>query len=196
MAIYLFAAQGRDGKVLAYSLLSYGVRRVFGLKTLPELAREKRGKPYFPDYPSLFFNLSHSGPFAFCGLGTGPLGVDIEQMRPCRAGLPRRVMSSREYEAYSSCADQRERFFSLWTLKESYCKCTGEGLAVPLRESEFLFSKDGKITSSRKDYRFRSYAGANWRAAACALGACPPREIIWVPDLWNEPHAWNENKGE
>lgn len=195
MGLYLFAARGEDGKRLSRALLAYSLRQAFGLDSLPETARDGRGKPYFPAWPALYFNVSHSGPFAFCGLGSSPLGVDIEQMRPCRRGLARRIMSDGEYEAYLSCADKEGRLFALWTLKESYCKCTGEGLAVPLRQSEFQF-RGGEILSSRAGYGFRSYGGATWRAAACVLGADPPKEMTWVTGLSESARPPANDKGE
>ena len=36
--------------------------------------------------------------------------------------------------------EQRERFFDLWALKESYIKATGKGLATSLRSFSFDFS--------------------------------------------------------
>ena len=36
--------------------------------------------------------------------------------------------------------EQRERFFDLWALKESYIKATGKGLATSLRSFSFEFS--------------------------------------------------------
>ena len=40
----------------------------------------------------------------------------------------------------SNKEEQRDRFFDLWALKESYIKATGKGLATSLRSFSFDFS--------------------------------------------------------
>lgn len=47
-----------------------------------------------------------------------------------------------------------ERFFEIWTLKESYCKAIGLGLAFPMREIAFTKDKEGTIAGSRPGWRF------------------------------------------
>jgi 4'-phosphopantetheinyl transferase len=61
------------------------------------------------------------------------VGIDVEYIRPNPKGeqLAQQFFTSKEYKVIQSVPpDRRQRmFFNLWTVKESYLKATGEGLA-------------------------------------------------------------------
>lgn len=86
----------------------------------------------------LRFNLSHTRGRVACAVALEhDVGVDVEQVerRVEIAQLARHVFSERERAALLALPEgpQRERFFRIWTLKESYIKAVGKGLAIPLR---------------------------------------------------------------
>ena len=152
----------------AYELLGELVTAEYGLADLPPVEREENGKPFFPSAPGLHFNLSHSGGLALCGAGGAPLGVDVELVRPRRAGLARHVLSGREYAWFQQQGGDWGAFYTLWTLKEARIKCTGLGLrqaprtiAVPL----LVPGEEGTLDG----LAFRAYSGESWRAAACCV---------------------------
>lgn len=156
----------------AYGLLAELLAAEYGLPGLPELERQAGGKPFFPQRPDLHFNLSHSGGLALCGAGTAPLGVDLEVVRPRRAGLARYICSPEEYAWYEELGGDWESLYTIWTLKEARVKCTGEGLrqrpeaiAVPLIGPGQTGELEGLV--------FRSYAGDGWLGAVCCV---PPEE--------------------
>ncbi|TNF31586.1 MAG: 4'-phosphopantetheinyl transferase superfamily protein [Deltaproteobacteria bacterium] len=80
-------------------------------------------------------------------LATGrDVGVDVEDAarRGRTVELADRFFAPSEVAALRALpegAAQRDRFFRLWTLKESYIKARGQGLAIPL--SGFAFALDG-----------------------------------------------------
>lgn len=76
----LYGLDGMTHRSQAYGLLAVGLREHWDLEQLPSIARGKRGKPLFPDFPQLRFNLSHSGPRALCALDRDEVGVDIQQI--------------------------------------------------------------------------------------------------------------------
>ena len=115
----------------AYELLGELVTAEYGLAALPPVEREENGKPFFPSAPGLHFNLSHSGGLALCGAGGAPLGVDVELVRPRRAGLAKYVLSEAEYAWFQQQGGGWGAFYTLWTLKEARVKCTGRGLRQP-----------------------------------------------------------------
>ena len=93
----IYGTRGEDGRTLAWPLLAWAVRDRWGWRTLPPVERSPRGKPFFPGEAGRWFSLSHSGGIALCALSEdGPVGVDVELVRPRRAGLPAYVLSPAE----------------------------------------------------------------------------------------------------
>lgn len=114
----------------------------------------KHGKPALDpnihDF-DLFFNLSHSHGKLVLALAPQPMvGVDIEAAtRPRRIRrIAERYFSALEVEDLLQlpAAQQLQRFYQLWTLKEAYIKAVGLGLALPLKLFSFGFHDDGQIS--------------------------------------------------
>ena len=102
-----------------------------------QIARTKRGKPYFPGQPGLHFSISHSGDLWVCAFSGQAIGIDIQKhvkqngesfrAAACRLGR----MAERFFhpaEAAWVLQEPFERFFRIWTAKESFVKYTGEGI--------------------------------------------------------------------
>ncbi len=149
-------------------LLSYALAREFGLACLPRIARTRRGKPYFPDHPHIHFNWSHSGGYVLCALSAGPVGADIERIRPRRADLPAHALTEPERREYFSLGGDWPAFYTLWTRREAWCKYTGEGLRARWGQ-----------TPPETGLHYGSYAGEDWRASVCGEEAAP-ETILWV----------------
>lgn len=161
----IYGTRGEDGRTLAWPLLAWAVRDRWGWRTLPLVERSPRGKPFFPGEAGRWFSLSHSGGIALCALSEdGPVGVDVELVRPRRAGLPAYVLSPAELARFDG---GWEDFYRLWTLKESWCK----------REDAPLFPP--RQVETPPPCPHGSWAGGDWRGAVCCSGP-PPGEIRWV----------------
>jgi len=115
------------------------------------------GKPEIshPDITlPLRFNLSHTQGLTVCAITRDyAIGVDVEDpQRSTQSGFSHLTsyFSAREVEDLCNLpADQQQqRFFDYWTLKESYIKARGEGLAIPLSKFSFLFTGN-KLTEFR-----------------------------------------------
>lgn len=83
----------------------------------------------------LHFNLSHAADRAVYALcATAEVGIDIElddgRINP--AELAHTICSARELQQFQAypLVEQRELFFRLWTRKEAYLKCLGNGLSM------------------------------------------------------------------
>lgn len=101
-----------------------------------DVAVDAHGKPYCD---GIFFNLSHSGDLALCAISDAPVGCDIERVKDAPFEIAPRVFCADERAYLHAAQDDREarrRFFTLWTLKESYLKMTGEGLGVSPKRLE------------------------------------------------------------
>lgn len=117
------------------------------------------------------FNISHTDGLVALALARAPIGVDVEWLaRPGRTvELADRFFAPAEVAALRARpeAHQRDRFFDLWTLKESYIKARGEGLAIPL--DSFAFTLEGDTISITIDPRAGD-VGARWRFALADVG--------------------------
>ena len=85
------ALSGRREILCAYGLLRLLLYEKFGWRTLPRIAFLEYGKPWFPDYPRVQFNLSHTAGAVMVGLSEQPVGVDIEKIRPVSSRMMQRT---------------------------------------------------------------------------------------------------------
>ncbi|RYE26025.1 MAG: 4'-phosphopantetheinyl transferase superfamily protein [Sphingobacteriales bacterium] len=91
------------------------------------------GKPYV-ELDHVHFNISHSGNWVVCAVSHKPVGVDIEQQLPNDLNDVAGFFSLQEQQDLFNRPkqEQLEYFYSLWTLKESFIKQTGEGFSRDL----------------------------------------------------------------
>lgn len=152
----------------AHALLAESVRQYTGKPAPLRMECTPMGKPFFPDMPSLHFNLSHCRGLAVCLLSSSVCGVDAEQRRPLRERVVHRVFSEEEQQALVAADDPDLLFTQLWTLKEAYVKAKGIGISYPMREVSFALTPDG-IRSNREDAVFRQFAEGEHIISACFL---------------------------
>ncbi|GIU13592.1 4'-phosphopantetheinyl transferase superfamily protein [Shewanella sp. MBTL60-007] len=122
----------------------------------------EKGKPRLSQaqflHTGIHFNISHSGDWLVVGIckqlssnrrgeqdsNSLEFGVDIERCRDSTNihAILSHYFSEPEKEALLALPIelQRERFFDLWALKESYIKAKGLGLALSLKSFAFDFS--------------------------------------------------------
>lgn len=129
-------------------LLRFGLERQYGLSGVVQ--QKSGGKPYLDNIPGVYFNISHTSGLVVCGIDDCEIGIDVERIRPYDRRLMHRICTDEEMDyIYGGNRDgeqiQNERFFRLWTLKESYLKATGQGLAVPMQEISFILDGNGSI---------------------------------------------------
>lgn len=102
------------------------------------------GKPSIADPGiKLKFNISHTEDFIICAVTPCfDIGVDVEwlERQSDTLSIADRFFSPDEVsELFSLPEDARHsRFFDYWTLKESYIKACGLGLAIPLDHFSFI----------------------------------------------------------
>ena len=87
----------------------------------------------------LVFNVSHSANRLAVVIGTEQrLGVDIEQHKSTvsLSGLVKKCFSESESQFWRGLpeSEQLETFFDIWTVKESFVKATGRGIALGLNQ--------------------------------------------------------------
>lgn len=127
--------------MLAEILLKYFLVTGYGMK-MSDIAfgYEEYGKPYLlTGGENLYFNLSHSGSWVVCGIGTSRIGIDVEEGIKDTISIVKRVLSQNEYAEWKLLPQevQKDKFYQIWTLKESYVKYIGKGLGIPFESLSF-----------------------------------------------------------
>ncbi|MEK7703154.1 MAG: 4'-phosphopantetheinyl transferase superfamily protein [Nitrospirota bacterium] len=89
----------------------------------------------------LSFNISHTNGLIIVGVANAvAIGVDVENTnRVTMLEIADRVFSAEEVAKMRTLSKEEQvgRFFTLWTLKESYVKARGMGLRFPLKQIAF-----------------------------------------------------------
>lgn len=102
------------------------------------------GKPSLIAPEGVHFNISHSGDWVFCGVSDAPIGIDIEEIITDCLSIAKIFFANEEYDYICNqpLFNQYDTFCKIWTLKESYIKCIGKGLSIPLESFGFKFFGD------------------------------------------------------
>ncbi len=178
----VYGVQHENARTLTLPLLARAALLHWDMSSLPPLKRTERGKPFFPHHPDLHFNISHSADRIVCALSKCPVGLDLQMHRPSRTAFLDRLCGPEERTWLRDRQDSPSAFARLWSMKESRCKCSGQGLtfpisniAVPLPQSdERQLTLDGLVFSLR--------SGPDWQLCLCSTLPWDG-EIQWLTDL-------------
>ncbi|MBR4342501.1 MAG: 4'-phosphopantetheinyl transferase superfamily protein [Lachnospiraceae bacterium] len=110
----------------------------------------KNGKPYIEGHPELCFNISHSGDRVMCAFADVPVGCDVEFVEEGKKqtdSIAKRFFTENERRLIETQKSDDGIFYTIWTLKESYVKCIGEGLQCPF-DSFSVVDDNGNIALS------------------------------------------------
>jgi 4'-phosphopantetheinyl transferase len=125
------------------------------------------GKPALaPEYESLglHFNVTHTDGLVAMAVGRHrDIGLDAENLneRTTALRLARRYFTAEESRNLEALplARQPLRFYSLWTLKESWMKATGRGVGAGLDNASFSLDDDHQV----QGLSFAAYDASDWR---------------------------------
>jgi len=150
----------------------------------PEIAEPKSAR-------SLKFNLSHTNGLIACIVARErEIGVDVEDRE--RSGklldIAHRFFSPTEVAALRKLPEkeQLDRFFLYWTLKESYIKARGMGLAIPLSHFSFLFENsiliafDPRLEDDPESWQFTALSYSRRHAVAASFRCKAGEEVRLV----------------
>lgn len=147
------------------------------------------GRPHVVAPPCrVHFNLSNTHGLVVCAVSRHPeIGTDVEAVDRTgeTLGIADRFFAPSEVTALTATptAQKVERFFTYWTLKESYIKARGMGLQIPLEQFAFdvgdpariRIAFDPRLGDDASRWQFRSfYATAQHLVAVAAdVGGAP-----------------------
>ena len=117
-----------------------------------KLSETEKGKPYFVSPSNLFISISHSGDYAFLALSDSEIGIDVQQIKQVQSGLIEKTLTKLERESLQ----EKEQFFTFWSVKESYLKLIGTGLSAGLKNVEFNL-QNGNISFNQKPQKVKTH---------------------------------------
>lgn len=88
------------------------------------LDKDERGAPL--SFEGIHWSISHKDAYVAGVVAPGPVGIDIEKIRPCSEALFQRTGSDEEWVLGGDLKDNH-LFFRYWTAKEAVLKTTGAG---------------------------------------------------------------------
>lgn len=135
-----------------------------GMLPSADWAKGTHGKPFLPGHP-LFFNLTHCAGLAACVTGALECGIDAEPLTRAPGRVIQKVCTPQE-QAFVD-AHGVPAFFRLWTLKEAFVKCTGDGISFPLRTVCFT-AQEEQLTFTRTGYAFWQWVSETHVVSLCA----------------------------
>lgn len=160
-------AGGRRSSLGAWALLDHDLQQLYGLREREiTIAYGSHGKPYVKDRPDIHFNLSHSGDYVLAVFGPVEIGCDIQQITQNTRGerIAARFFTEAEQQALAAGMD----FYRIWARKESYIKCTGEGMACDLRSFSVV---------EEKELYFSEHTLPGYTMAVCCKNGVYP--VVW-----------------
>ena len=95
------------------------------------------------------------------------MGCDIEEIKEYKEKVAKRFFTSKENEYLDLTNDKDGLFYRLWTLKESYVKCIGKGLSVPLNSFELSNNSNNVIVQGKDNYQFFEFKHDNYHISIC-----------------------------
>lgn len=152
-----------------------------------EFSQNTYGRPALSghqNYIALDFNVAHNEDYIVCAVSrNGRVGVDIENYRkPCNLALAEDFFAHQELAQLLARNDtQRDKHFcELWTLKESFIKAVGKGMAIPLDAFYFQFDEDSHAFSDpEKHGESRSWQFVSWES--------DNKNIVSISVSWDLP---------
>lgn len=135
-------------------VMKYALLKSFDIKLSEnDIAYSEFGKPYLHNQ-NVRFSISHSGDWVICSVGTSEMGVDIEELKKIDFNTMYNNFADieRKQTELFDAEKKAERFYRLWTLKESYLKYLGVGLSRSLDSFAILIDNE-EITLLDDEYK-------------------------------------------
>lgn len=128
------------------------------------ISKNKYGKPFIRGIENFSFNISHSGEWVVVAVASQKIGIDIERVDPIKleAMVPYFSINERRNLFSKQEAERLSYFYTLWTIKESYIKCIGEGLYYPLNAVDISEDKDGYVVKGLEEKKSTFVHAFTW----------------------------------
>lgn len=122
--------QKADMMIVGGALARHILWKTFCIPPGARIAYGEFGKPYLPDYPHAYFNISHSGSYVVCAVCDVPVGVDVQEIVCYRPDIANRVFNSSELEEIQRSSNLSFEFTRAWTQMEARMKAAGFRIGI------------------------------------------------------------------
>lgn len=149
------------------------------------LLREIRSKYKITEKAA--FNLSHSGDYVLCSIDIDcraqtQVGCDIETVGRADIKVAKRFFCTSEYNAIlreENKTLQRDLFYRLWVLKESFMKATKEGMSLDMSSFEIELGTPPALIRQPKRFP-RKYYCKEYEVSdiPCKIAVCSTEDEI------------------
>ena len=151
------------------------MRHVVGIRDESKIRQGQYGKPFAPGYPA--FNLSHSGEWCILVKGKSEIGADIEKIDENNLTTAPTVYTPCELSWMNE--DPLERFYQLWTWKESLIKALETGMFLEPKTFEVLpFIENQPLYMLGQSWYAASDSIPGYRFSVCA--SAPVGSLKWT----------------
>ncbi|MBO4864928.1 MAG: 4'-phosphopantetheinyl transferase superfamily protein [Eubacterium sp.] len=184
--------KARIESIVAGHLLIYALSRYAGCsetEVRAALDSEKHDKDNrsIGLHNAIYYNISHSGNYIAVAVSDKPVGVDVETKDDKDFKVTSRMFTE---EDKNFIGDSQDRFRQVWTLKESFLKCTGQGISVPLNCFTFDYKNEKIRRVISKGYELK---GSDYYAVtrsldegAAAISICSSHHDLILDIKWVE----------
>ncbi len=182
ISVFEGAPSDKDAAVLS-CVRRYAERHGVFLPEQLTIYRAPHEKPRL-NGTGIYFSVSHTRDLWACGVGTAPLGIDLELHRPdCKLeAIARRFFHSEEIQYLQARGFTPEAFFPVWTAKESYVKFTGEGISDLY--SSFSAVRGNSLSGRINGVLYHHYPiREGYSLCVCSQQPQPPVTIETLPRL-------------
>ncbi len=129
------------------------LKKKLGDQSHLEIFKGRYGKLYIRDR-SYDFNISHSDDYVVGIISKYDIGIDIENICNVSKEKLRRFFCKEEINYCNSAIDTCK----IWTLKESYLKCIGLGLNVPLNSFSVITNDKMLLSINGNENMYYSFS--------------------------------------
>ena len=131
----LFTDNKRKNEFITVEIAaSYFVSEMFNI-SVPKFRGKAGEKPYLYNCPNISVSRSYADKYVVFALEKDfDIGVDCEKIKSFDKNTLKYFFTEQECRYIKSSKDPNIAYAIIWTRKESYIKCTGQGLAFNLSE--------------------------------------------------------------
>lgn len=134
-----------------------------------DIKENQFGKPFLNNKKNFKFNISHSDEYVICAIDKNNIGIDIELVKPLDYKNIAKNFFTRDEYNYITSLNSLNRFYEIWTRKESYVKAIGKGLYINLDSFNVNLRKNIHGVMKIKEYYIKEYnLDYNFKISVCS----------------------------